>query len=229
MPIQGHAKCLPRPRFDPSRLTTRFPPHLEDAPLPSAEDAEDPEDRFLRMLSTEVGYKQLLNQSPYAVTDIEWSVLVQRLLDNLEDDTQRSNGKFEGRAVLRRRSTPKEGRRTVAVLGVRARRERSVEVSRRRRAGGVRVRDVSAGKGGASGAGRRRRRRRGRADTRPGRSTRCRNSVFDHGRCLDVCHRRLNLGGLCRHQSTGCVIIGLLSAITTGGTTWTGLLFPATQ
>jgi hypothetical protein len=82
----------------------------------SAEEAEDY--RFLRMVSTEVSYKKfLMNQSPYSVTDIEWRVLVQRFLDNVEDSTQKRNGKFKGESKLRGMGSPREDRKTIVVLG----------------------------------------------------------------------------------------------------------------
>lgn len=53
----------------------------------------------------------------YALTDIEWEVLIQRFLDNLEDGTQKNNGKFKGQDKLKREVIPKEERKTVVVLG----------------------------------------------------------------------------------------------------------------
>ena len=53
----------------------------------------------------------------YALTDIEWEVLIQRFLDNLEDGTQKNNGKFKGQDKLKREVMPKEERKTVVVLG----------------------------------------------------------------------------------------------------------------
>lgn len=81
-------------------------------------DQDDLEDKYLRMLSSEVSYKKLLNQSPYAITDVDWPVLMQRFLDNLEDGAQKNNGKFKGQSRLSRREVPKEERKTVVVLGV---------------------------------------------------------------------------------------------------------------
>mmetsp|Transcript_22636 Transcript_22636/g.33700 ORF Transcript_22636/g.33700 Transcript_22636/m.33700 type:complete len:438 (-) Transcript_22636:1759-3072(-) len=81
------------------------------------QEEESMEDKFLRMVSNEVQYKKLLNQSPYALTDIEWKVLIQRFLDNLEDGTQKNNGKFKGQSKLSRQIKPKTNRKTVVVLG----------------------------------------------------------------------------------------------------------------
>jgi len=69
------------------------------------------------MVSTEIAYKKLLKQSPYSITDIEWSVLLQRTLDNIEDGTQKENGKFKGQSRWRGRVEPKGERKTVVVLG----------------------------------------------------------------------------------------------------------------
>jgi len=80
-------------------------------------DEEDMGDKFLKMVSNEVEYKKLLNQSPYAVTDIEWRVLIQRFLDNTEDSTQKKNGKFKGESKLNRKLVPKKERKTVVLLG----------------------------------------------------------------------------------------------------------------
>jgi len=75
------------------------------------------EEKFLLMVSNEVEYKKFLNQSPYSVTDIAWPVLIQRFLDNIEDGTQKNNGKFKGQSKLKGRGMPKEERKTVVVLG----------------------------------------------------------------------------------------------------------------
>ena len=85
--------------------TKRDPPPLSE------------EDRFLQMLSTEVQVKKLLNQNPYSLPDIRFDVLYQRFLDNLEDATQKNNGKVKGQSKLRRQWEPQEERPTVVVLG----------------------------------------------------------------------------------------------------------------
>lgn len=78
---------------------------------------EDIEEQFLRMVSNEVEYKQLLGQSPYALTDIKFPVLLQRFLDNIEDSSQKNNGKVKGQSKLRGREQPRDERKTVVVLG----------------------------------------------------------------------------------------------------------------
>ena len=90
--------------------------HQQNQSTPKPPELISDEDRFLQMVSSEVQYKKLLNQSPYALTDIEWRILVQRTLDNLEDGTQKNNGKFKGQSKLRRESMPKEERKTVVVV-----------------------------------------------------------------------------------------------------------------
>ena len=77
----------------------------------------DQEEEFLRMVSNEVNYKKFLGQSPYALTDIKVPVLLQRFLDNLEDGTQKNNGKFKGQNKISRKEQPREERKTVIVLG----------------------------------------------------------------------------------------------------------------
>jgi len=88
-----------------------------DSPPTATEPEEDQSDRFLKMVSNEVEYKKLLGQSPYALTDIQFSVLLQRVLDNIEDSTQKNNGKFKGQSKLAGKKGPKEERKTVVVLG----------------------------------------------------------------------------------------------------------------
>jgi len=83
----------------------------------SSSSSPPTEDQYLAMLSSEITYKKLLNQSPYSIVDIEFPVLLQRALDNLEDGTQKNNGKFKGQSKLRRERLPKEERKTVVVLG----------------------------------------------------------------------------------------------------------------
>ena len=78
---------------------------------------QDIEEQFLRMVSNEVEYKQLLGQSPYALTDIKFPVLLQRFLDNIEDSSQKNNGKFKGQSKLKGRDQPRDERKTVVVLG----------------------------------------------------------------------------------------------------------------
>jgi hypothetical protein len=77
---------------------------------------ESMEDKFLKMLSNEIQYKKFLNQNPYSITDIEFLTLLNRFLDNLEDSTQKNNGKIKGQSRLQGKDMPKEGRKTVVVV-----------------------------------------------------------------------------------------------------------------
>jgi hypothetical protein len=79
---------------------------------------ENMEDNFLKMLSNEIQYKKFLNQNPYSITDIEVSTLINRFLDNLEDSTQKNNGKIKGQSRLQGKDIPKEGRKTVVVVSL---------------------------------------------------------------------------------------------------------------
>ena len=79
--------------------------------------SQDIEEQFLRMVSNEVEYKQLVGQSPYALTDIKFPVLLQRFLDTIEDSSQKSNGKFKGQSKLQGKDQPRDERKTVVVLG----------------------------------------------------------------------------------------------------------------
>ncbi|KAL3809331.1 hypothetical protein ACHAXA_003220 [Cyclostephanos tholiformis] len=98
--------------------TTADPPATTTDAYPSPPSPPSEEDRFLKMVSTETSYKRLfMDVSPYSVTDIEWRVLLQRLLDNIEDGQQKRNGKFEGRSISQGMDSPREDRRTVVVLG----------------------------------------------------------------------------------------------------------------
>ena len=85
-------------------------------PITAADDIMG--DAFLKMLSNEVRYKQLINQSPYSLADVEFSVLIQRFLDNIEDGMQKKNGKFAGMSKLKRISMPRENRKTIVVVSV---------------------------------------------------------------------------------------------------------------
>lgn len=75
------------------------------------------QDRFLRMLATEVQVKKLIGENPYALTDIPLKVMMQRFLDNLEDSLQKNNGKTKGKSKLRGKDQPADLRPTVIVLG----------------------------------------------------------------------------------------------------------------
>lgn len=79
---------------------------------------EDMEDKFLKMLSNEIQYKKFLNQNPYSITDIEFLTLINRFLDNVEDGTQKNNGKIKGQSRLQGKDMPKEGRKTVVVVSL---------------------------------------------------------------------------------------------------------------
>ena len=78
---------------------------------------QEMEDRFLKMVSTEIDVKNLIGENPYAITDIPVGVIVGRILDSLEDIGQKNNGKFKGQSRLRWSDTPAEERPTVVVLG----------------------------------------------------------------------------------------------------------------
>lgn len=107
-PAEAEAKASEPPQF--------ATPADEPATPLSELSEEERQDEFLRMVSNEVEYKKLLGQSPYAITDIEVPVLLQRFLDNLEDGTQKNNGKFKGQSRLKRQKSPKEERKTVVVV-----------------------------------------------------------------------------------------------------------------
>ncbi|KAG7368200.1 FAD-dependent pyridine nucleotide-disulfide oxidoreductase [Nitzschia inconspicua] len=96
-------------------------PHIEKVLLTESTKRAEQDDqemqRYLHMLSTEVDYKKLLNQNPYALTDIDFPIIVGRVLDTLEDSTQKSNGKLKGQAKLKGKKEPRDNRPTVVVLG----------------------------------------------------------------------------------------------------------------
>jgi len=89
---------------------------LKPEPI-DAVTSQDIEEQFLRMVSNEVEYKKFLGQSPYALTDIKFPVLLQRFMDTIEDTSQKNNGKFKGQSKLQGREQPREERKTVVVLG----------------------------------------------------------------------------------------------------------------
>lgn len=119
------------PSSQPTKLSSQasdvssFYPQMESHQqeiqrLQSIQQAEDDDremQQYLRMLSTEVDYKKLLNQNPYALTDIDLPVIVGRVLDTLEDGTQKRNGKLKGQAKLKGKEKPLANRPTVVVLG----------------------------------------------------------------------------------------------------------------
>ncbi|KAL3903899.1 MAG: hypothetical protein SGARI_005173, partial [Bacillariaceae sp.] len=78
---------------------------------------EEEEQEYLNMLSSEVSYKKLLGQNPYALTDIDVPTIINRVLDTLEDGTQKRNGKLKGQAKLKGKKEPLSNRPTVIVLG----------------------------------------------------------------------------------------------------------------
>jgi len=93
------------------------PPKVETA-TPAVElTEEEMADKFLKMVSNEVEYKKMLKQSPYSLADIEWSVLLQRSLDNLEDNSQRNDGRFKGQSKRKGQLMPKKERKTVVLVG----------------------------------------------------------------------------------------------------------------
>ncbi|CAJ1931526.1 unnamed protein product [Cylindrotheca closterium] len=97
-------------------------PVPEPAPVVQSKQEEDDEeegleDKFLRMVSSEVAYKKLKGENPYALTDIDVSLLIQRFLDNIEDSTQKNNGKTKGQSKLKGKTSPKKGRKKIVVLG----------------------------------------------------------------------------------------------------------------
>jgi len=74
-------------------------------------------DRYLKMVSSEVQVKRLIGQNPYALTDLPFRILIERVLDQWEDETQLINGKKSGQARFRAQFEPKQSRPTVVVLG----------------------------------------------------------------------------------------------------------------
>ena len=88
-PRKGETLFLERPQFseEPRHIVSHQSPPSE--PEPSAVDIEqqldDFEERALRILSTEVGYKKLLGQNPYAWTDAPVGVAISRGIDTIED------------------------------------------------------------------------------------------------------------------------------------------------
>ena len=55
--------------------------------------------------------------SSYTLFDIDYSILLQRLLDNIEDVSQKRNGKLSGTSKIMKQTSPKYNRKTVIVLG----------------------------------------------------------------------------------------------------------------
>ena len=75
------------------------------------------EDEMLAMISNEVAYSKFRGRNPNSLLDLEFDVLRQRVLDNIEDATQKNNGKSKGKSYLSMKDVPREERKTVVVLG----------------------------------------------------------------------------------------------------------------
>lgn len=90
---------------------------MNDMKEVSLPEKDEEMERYLRMVSSEVHVKKLLGENPYALTDIDPKVLLGRFLDNLEDSTQKNNGKLKGQAKLKGKREPLAERPTVVVLG----------------------------------------------------------------------------------------------------------------
>ena len=78
---------------------------------------DDTEDQYLKMVSNEVSVKRLNKQNPYAINDIPIDTMISRILDNIEDATQKNNGKTKGKSFYKLKRQPSEERPTVVVLG----------------------------------------------------------------------------------------------------------------
>ena len=91
-------------------------PTYEEQTSPNT-SGEDMEDQYLKWVSTEVNVKRLNKQNPYAINDIPIDVMISRVLDNIEDATQKNNGKTKGKSLYRLQGKPSEQRPTVVVLG----------------------------------------------------------------------------------------------------------------
>ena len=75
------------------------------------------EDEMLAMISNEVAYTKFRGRNPNSLLDLEFDVLRQRVMDNIEDATQKKNGKSKGKSYLSGKDVPREERKTVVVLG----------------------------------------------------------------------------------------------------------------
>jgi len=84
-----------------------------------AEEKKAPptEDEMLAMISNEVAYTKFRGRNPNSLLDLEFDVLRQRVLDNIEDATQKKNGKSKGKSYLSGKDVPREERKTVVILG----------------------------------------------------------------------------------------------------------------
>lgn len=102
---------------DNTQNTPEFNKKKEELTQEQLQEIQDEEERFLQMVSNEISYKKLLGQSPYSFTDLDFATIRQRFLDNLEDSSQKSNGKFKGQSKLSGADMPQEERKTVVVLG----------------------------------------------------------------------------------------------------------------
>jgi len=79
--------------------------------------SENMEDQYLKMVANEISVKRLNKQNPYAINDIPIDTLISRVLDNIEDTTQKNNGKTKGKSLYKLKGQPSEQRPTVVVLG----------------------------------------------------------------------------------------------------------------
>jgi len=79
--------------------------------------SENMEDQYLKMVANEISVKRLNKQNPYAINDIPIDTLISRVLDNIEDITQKNNGKTKGKSLYKLKGKPSAARPTVVVLG----------------------------------------------------------------------------------------------------------------
>ena len=109
---QQQQQCQPQqtPKLEENTQTSN------EEQMPTANN-KHLEDQYLKWVSTEVNVKRLNKQNPYAITDIPVDVMISRILDNIEDATQKNNGKTKGKSLYRLQGKPSEQRPTVVVLG----------------------------------------------------------------------------------------------------------------
>jgi len=106
MPNEMDEGNLPGSVIKASQLQSK--PEEGAMELMQQQEQEDTEEKFLKMVSSEIEVKKLNGQNPYAVTDIDFHSISEKFIDTFEHTLQKK---------IRGRKEPKEDRKTIVVLG----------------------------------------------------------------------------------------------------------------
>ncbi|CAB9499640.1 Internal alternative NAD(P)H-ubiquinone oxidoreductase A1, mitochondrial [Seminavis robusta] len=80
----------PQQQQQQAATATITAPVEEESPIPEEQDME----RFLKMVSTEIGVKTLNKQNPFAITDVPYDVVLSKGFDQIEDSIMKTRQKM---------------------------------------------------------------------------------------------------------------------------------------